>query len=286
MKKIVFLIYTLLLIRSVSFSQVTGIVSPAKGQKFVVENSISTVSTTEMAGQPMESKANISSTYQIEVKDIIADKFNLVNTVTHLKLSANAMGQDINFDSDKKEDMEGDIGKNFKDFINKPKEIVMDRSGNIIVPNKADTGKENNSSNPADMIIGGLAGDPEQQGFGAKMAFETIPKNAKAGTTWRDSSSSNGITKVTNYTLKTLNGNEAAISLSGTIDSEIKTEMQGMEIQTKTKGTFTGEETVDTKTGVVKQNTTTTDAKGTLIAMGQEIPTTSKITSQTTVRSL
>ncbi len=286
MKKIVFLIYTLLLIRSVSFSQVTGIVSPAKGQKFVVENSISTVSTTEMAGQPMESKANISSTYQIEVKDIIADKFNLVNTVTHLKLSANAMGQDINFDSDKKEDMEGDIGKNFKDFINKPKEIVMDRSGNIIVPNKADTGKENNSSNPADMIIGGLAGDPEQQGFGAKMAFETIPKNAKAGTTWKDSSFSNGITKVTNYTLKTLNGNEAAISLSGTIDSEIKTEMQGMEIQTKTKGTFTGEETVDTKTGVVKQNTTTTDAKGTLIAMGQEIPTTSKITSQTTVRSL
>ncbi len=286
MKKIVFLIYTLLLIRSVSFSQVTGIVSPAKGQKFVVENSISTVSTTEMAGQPMESKANISSTYQIEVKDIIADKFNLVNTVTHLKLSANAMGQDINFDSDKKEDMEGDIGKNFKDFINKPKEIDMDRSGNIIVPNKADTGKENNSSNPADMIIGGLAGDPEQQGFGAKMAFETIPKNAKAGTTWKDSSFSNGITKVTNYTLKTLNGNEAAISLSGTIDSEIKTEMQGMEIQTKTKGTFTGEETVDTKTGVVKQNTTTTDAKGTLIAMGQEIPTTSKITSQTTVRSL
>lgn len=286
MKKIVFLIYTLLLIRSVSFSQATGIVSPAKGQKLVVENSISTVSTTEMAGQPMESKANISSTYQIEVKDIIADKFNLVNTVTHLKLSANAMGQDINFDSDKKEDMEGDIGKNFKDFINKPKEIVMDRSGNIIVPNKADTGKENNSSNPADMIIGGLAGDPEQQGFGAKMAFETIPKNAKAGTTWKDSSFSNGITKVTNYTLKTLNGNEAAISLSGTIDSEIKTEMQGMEIQTKTKGTFTGEETVDTKTGVVKQNTTTTDAKGTLIAMGQEIPTTSKITSQTTVRSL
>ena len=49
------------------------------------------------------------------------------------------MGQDINFDSDKKEDMDGEIGKNFKDYINQPKDVVMDKSGNVIISKKTDT---------------------------------------------------------------------------------------------------------------------------------------------------
>ena len=42
------------------------------------------------------------------------------------------------------------------------------------------------------------------------------------------------------------------ISIAGTINSEVKMEMQGMEIKTKTKGKFTGEEIVNVNTGVIK----------------------------------
>jgi hypothetical protein len=57
-----------------------------------------------------------------------------------------------------------------------------------------------------------------------------------------------------------------------------------MEIGTKTTGTFTGEQTVDVTTGVISKNNLTADAKGTISVMGQDIPTTVKATSVTTVK--
>ncbi len=62
--------------------------------------------------------------------------------------------------------------------------------------------------------------------------------------------------------------------------------MQGMEITTKTKGKFSGEEIVDITTGIVQSNTTTADASGTVSVMGQELPTSSKVTSTTTVKMM
>ena len=287
MKKIIIILSGIVITSTVSLAQSTGALNLSPGQKYLVENKITTSSSSEMMGQTMESKADVSSNYRIEVKDIKGENINFVNTITAMKMSVNAMGQDMNFDSDKKEDMDGDIGKNFKDIINQPKDVVMDKSGNVIITEKTDTASETNSSaNPTEMMMKQLGGDPAEQGYGAKMAFEIIPKGSKAGSTWSDSSSKNGITKVTNYTLKEINGDDYTISLAGTINSEVKTEMQGMEIETKTKGKFTGEEIVSAKTGVIKQNTTNSDASGTVNVMGQEIPTSSKITSVTTVKTL
>ena len=287
MKKIIIILSGIVITSTVSLAQSTGALNLSPGQKYLVENKITTSSSSEMMGQTMESKADVSSNYRIEVKDIKGENINFVNTITAMKMSVNAMGQDMIFDSDKKEDMDGDIGKNFKDIINQPKDVVMDKSGNVIITEKTDTASETNSSaNPTEMMMKQLGGDPAEQGYGAKMAFEIIPKGSKAGSTWSDSSSKNGITKVTNYTLKEINGDDYTISLAGTINSEVKTEMQGMEIETKTKGKFTGEEIVSAKTGVIKQNTTNSDASGTVNVMGQEIPTSSKITSVTTVKTL
>ncbi len=287
MKKTTLLILAIIIINVSSFSQSTGTLNLSPGQKYLVENKITTSSSSEMMGQTMETKADVSSNYKIEVKELKDNNINFVNTITGMKMSVNAMGQDMNFDSDKKEDMDGEIGKNFKDIINQPKDVVMDKSGNVIIPEKTDTmSKTNSSSSPTEMMMQQLGGDPEAQGYGAKMAFEIIPKGSKVGKSWADSSSKNGITKVTNYTVKEIKGDEYTISLTGTIDSEIKTEMQGMQIETKTKGKFTGEEIVYVKTGVIKQNTINSDASGTVIVMGQEIPTSSKITSVTTVKSL
>ncbi len=287
MKKTTLLIVAILTVSAVSFAQSNGKLNLSPGQKYLVENKITTSSSSEMMGQTMESKADVSSNYKIEVKDIKGDNINFVNTITGMKMSVTAMGQDMNFDSDKKEDMDGEIGKNFKDVINQPKDVVMDKLGNVIIAEKADTASETNSSaNPTEMMMKQLGGNPAEQGYGAKMAFEVIPKGTKVGSNWSDSSSENGIKKVTNYTLKEINGHEYTISLTGTIDTEIKTEMQGMEIETKTKGKFTGEEIVDGKTGVIKQNITNTDASGTVNVMSQEIPTSTKVTSVTTVKPL
>ncbi|MEO7121371.1 MAG: hypothetical protein ABIY62_09755, partial [Ginsengibacter sp.] len=89
---------------------------------------------------------------------------------------------------------------------------------------------------------------------------------------------------VSNYVIKEINGNDAVVGITGTENRDTKMEMQGMEIGTKTTGTFTGEQTVDLTTGVISKNNIAADAKGTISAMGQDIPTTIKVASVTTVK--
>ncbi len=270
----------------VSFAQDTRTINLAKGQKYSVETVMSTTSNSEMMGQSIDSKANITSVYSIAVDGVANDRYQLTNTISHITMNASAMGQDMDFDSDKKEDMDGEIGKNFKDLINVPHKVEMDKSGNIIVPKDTDTTSMDKGGGPASMMIGQMLGDPAESGYGAKMAFQTLPKNAKPGTSWKDSTSDNGIEKVTHYTVKEMKGDEAIIQMDGTVTTDMKTEMQGMEVLTKAKGKFTGQQTVDIKKGILKTSTIDTDASGTVTLMGQDVPNTSKVKAVTTVKQL
>jgi hypothetical protein len=176
------------------------------------------------------------------------------------------------------------MGSNLKGIINEPNPVVMDKSGNIIVAKK-DTSVQKPAASQTEMLLKQM-GDPEQLGYGAKIAFIAVPQKAKVGTAWQDSISSDGVTRVTNYVIKEINGNDAVVGISGTENRDTKMEMQGMEIGTKTTGTFTGEQTVDVTTGVISKNNLTVDAKGTISVMGQDIPTTIKATSVTTVKMM
>jgi hypothetical protein len=285
MKKISLFIAAVFVGITGAFAQNDGAVNLPKGQKYVVETKVTTKSTSEMGGQSMESTADITSVYAIEVKDLKDNNYNMTNSISSLKMSMTSMGQNINFDSDKKEDMDGEIGSNVKSYINQPKDVVMDKSGNVIVSKQKDTAKGNDATNQTEMMLKQM-GDPEQQGYGAKMAFLPISKKAKEGASWQDSVSADGVTRVTNYLIKEIKGNTATISVSGTENRDTKMEMQGMEISTKTAGKFTGEESVEINTGVIFQNNTSADASGTISVMGQDIPTTIKATSVTTVKPI
>jgi len=266
------------------FAQNGGTVKLSNGQKYSVENKITTSSSSEMQGQSMETTADVTTVYNIEVNDAKDDNYNMTNKIATVKLNMNSMGQNISFDSDKKEDMDGQMGASFKDIINQPKPVIMDKGGNIVLSKDADTATKESASQ-TDMILKQL-GDPQIIGYGAKMAFVAIPTDAKVGTAWKDSTSNNGVTRVTNYVIKAIDNGVATITVSGTETRDTKMEMQGMEINTKTTGTFNGEQTADVKTGVINQNNLTADAKGTISVMGQEIPTTIKATSATTVKAL
>ena len=277
MKKITLFTIAVTFISMGLFAQDNRSLNLKKGQKYVVENKISTKSSTEMQGQSMEANADITSTYNIEVKEVVADNYNLTNTVTAVKMNMTQMGQEMNFDSEKKEDIDGPIGSALKDYIKQPKEVVIDKSGKII------SQKTDEKADSTNMIAKQL-GNFEATGYGADMAFESLPPNAKAGSTWTSKKDNAGISKTTNYTVKSINGNLATLSLSGDITSDTKMENQGMEITTKTTGKFSGEEIVDITTGVIQSNTSTVDASGIIGVMGQELPTSSKITSTTTVK--
>lgn len=280
MKKIFVLVVATMCSTMPLFAQSTASLILKKGQKYVVENKVSTKSSTEMQGQQMEANVDATTSYSIEVKDAVADSYNLTNTITNLKMNMTQMGQEMKFDSDKKEDLDGPIGTSLKDFINQPKTVVVDKSGKVIQEKKEE------KADDASSMISKQLGNFEATGFGADMAFEAIPQNVKVGSTWSNKTDAGGISKTTNYTVKAINGKLATIGLDGTLATDTKMEMQGMEITTKTTGTFTGEEIVDITTGVVQSNNLTTDAKGIVGVMGQELPTSSKVTSATTVKMM
>jgi hypothetical protein len=278
MKKISVLVVAAMCSAMALFAQSNASLNLKKGQKYVVENKVTTKSSTEMQGQQMEANIDATTLYNIEVKDAVANNYNLTNTITNLKMNMSQMGQEMTFDSEKKDDLNGPIGTAMKDFINQPKAVVIDKSGKVIGEKKDEKKDE-----PTSMMAKQL-GNFEATGFGADMAFEALPQNAKVGSAWTNKTDVDGISKTTNYTVKSINGKLATIGLEGTLATDTKMEMQGMEITTKTTGTFTGEEIVDMTTGVVQSNNLTTDAKGIVGVMGQELPTSSKVVSATTVK--
>jgi hypothetical protein len=275
MKKIIPVVVASLCFSMATTAQSNQTLNLSKGQKYQVDNKLETTSSTDVQGQTMESKANISSSYNIEVKDKKADTYQLSNTLTHMQMSMSMMGNDITFDSDKKEDMDGEIGSGLKEYLNQPKDVVLDNTGKVISDisdsSASDIAKQLNLSST---------------GYGAQMTFLALPKNLKVGSSWSDSSDENGIKRTTNYTVKSLDGNIATIAFSGTVSTDATMERQGMEISTKTTGKFSGEEKVNSKTGVIQSTTSTGESTGTVNAMGQEFPMSTKVTSTTTVKEL
>jgi hypothetical protein len=197
-----------------------------------------------------------------------------------MKAKMSAMGNDINFDSDKKEDMAGEYAASFKDIINNPKSVVINRSGKILNSNKPEIKSTDAQSNIMKMMLDQLLGDPEETGYGIDLAFVSTPSKIITGYNWTDSSNIQGIQKFTTYTVKEIKGSEAVITITGILNTDVKSQIQGMDIANKSKGNLTGEAIVDIATGVIKQKTTTLESQGSVsvVSQGLDIPMTTKVT--------
>ena len=279
MKKITSILFFTAII-STAFAQATGNINLIKGQKFSVDNKITAVTTQTLMGQSMESNAEISSKYSIEVKDIKDNNYNLTNTFTKMNAKMSAMDNDMNFDSDKKEDMEGEYAASFKDIINKPKSVVIDRSGKLLNINKTETNPAGTQPDIMKIMLDQLLGDPEETGYGSDIAFVSTPSKIITGYNWTDSSNKDGIQKSTTYSVKQIKGTEAVITITGILNTDVKSQMQGMDIVNKSKGNLKGEEIVDITTGVIKQKITTLESQGfvSIVSQGMDIPMVTKVT--------
>ena len=260
---------------SVSFAQTNNKLDLKKGQKYLVENNSSTYSTTEVQGQPMEVTIKATTTYQIEVTDNKDNLYNLTNTIKNVKMELTQMGQQVNFDSDKKEDLDGPMGSAFKTYLGVPQKVTINNQGDLMTEASKKTDK---SATPL--------GDFESTGFGASMAFQALPKELKVGQTWKGSKTADGTITNTNYTVKAINGDFATLTISGDMDINKKMEQMGMEMTAKSKGKFTGEEVVNIKTSIIQSQSMVINSDGNIEVMGQELPTSAKVTSTTSVKTI
>lgn len=280
MKKITLLFTAATLMTAFSFAQSTGKLTLVKGQKLTVENKLNTVINQEFMGNAMEITADVTSNSAIEVKGQNDKNYNISNTLTRLNLSSSIMGQEMKYDSDKKEDRDGEMGKDLNSMVNTPMDVEVGENGKVV--SSPDAKKDKNDDPGKSAISAMLGGAGDAKGF-VELAFMVIPTGMKAGSTWTDSTVNEEGKKITTYTIREVKGNDAVLDIKGTIQNSTRQEMMGNEVITTTSGTVTGESIVDMSTGIVKNHTVTVEATGSTEAMGQQIPLTTKVTSRTTI---
>jgi 2',3'-cyclic-nucleotide 2'-phosphodiesterase (5'-nucleotidase family) len=198
--------------------------------------------------------------------------------------NGSAMGQEMKFDSDKKEDMESETGKLMKDQLNVTKEIEISEMAKVI-KSATKAAPAAPSGKMMDMI-NNMTGGYIDESNGASSAFEIIPAGKKIGDFWSDSTIIGDIKTYNSYTLKSINNNIATLELKGKQVINKKMEQQGMEINIKMEAKISGESIVDINTGLLQQKTTLTDGNGSAEVMGQSIPMSSKITTITSIKKI
>ncbi|MES2850622.1 MAG: DUF6263 family protein [Bacteroidota bacterium] len=250
------------------------------GQKFQVDNTVKTVSSMEMMGQQMDMSADIIAVRLFEVKDKKESNYKVASTITKLIASANAMGQAMSYDSEKKEDTASELSKALKDKINVPVEMEMNDEGKVVSAKK-DTAA-NNKQGMGDML-GSIGADETAI---TDDLFLLVPKNIKVGDTWSDSVITDGLKTYRDYTVKSLQGNDATLTLSGKQVMNKIMENMGMEMTMTMDSKLTGEIVVDTKSSIIKQRSLTADGTGSMDVMGQSVPMTTKVETTSTAKSL
>lgn len=277
MKKYVLLVC--LLVSAGAFAQPLKL-SLAKGKKYEVNTVTKMTTVTSVMGQEMESSVDNSSVEAIEVKDIRANETDLTRTVTKMVANVQAMGQDMSYDSEKK-DTTGPLAESLNKLVGKTKNMTVDANGKVI---KEDTDNDDLTSNMGMMMAGTVSGGV------AIYRASLLGKELKPGASWPDSMTSVSdkmkTTTVGTYTVAGIEGKIASIVFTGTQAIAGTVEQMGQEMGVSGNNKVNYQIKVDISTGVITESVVTTDGTSNIEAMGMSIPVTSKVTVTTSVKSL
>jgi hypothetical protein len=275
MKKL-FLFASLVTVMSVSAQTVSKKVTLTKGQQLEQQSNIIVNMTQEMMGQVMEIKMESNSTNLLDVKDNNATGFDMTNTLKKVLMNMSVSGQETKFDSDKKEDMDSQMGAAFRNKINKPRAFTVNKDG-IVATVKED------STDDGDMI-GGMLNSTDETAGSAFLAVANLPsKGAKVGDSWTDSTNDKSAHTINRYTLRQVANGEGTVDVNSDLNVSREMEREGMTMQMELKGTSVGEYVFDVNSGLVKSRKALTKATGSIDVMGQSIPLTIETTSTSTM---
>ena len=289
MKKFSLLTITLIILTTPGFSQkVSGKLNFKKGQQIEIVTDTKSLVTQEAMGQTVEFKIDGSITHIYQVADANTKQATLGHKTKHIGLNMDGMGQTQSFDSDKKEDLDGQMGGPVKEILNKSYEMTIDQSGKVISV-KEDTTQTKKQGDEADMvgnILSKLGSALDAPVAGEASFFKILPgKELKKSDTWLDSTEAPGGKEFIHYTLSDITPTEILLDYTSTSNSDIKSDMMGMEATTHMVNNSKGKITIDRASGILKNKTAETESNGTVDIMGQSIPIKTKTSLTINVKS-
>lgn len=227
------------------------------------------VSTAESPMGGGESTNTVTITNTIKVTAVGEKDYKATSTVTRMVMDGEMMGQSMKFDSDKKEDMDGQMGQILGASVNKPSNISIDKADGKVTETSNEDKKEG--------MLGGMGGESNA----GESAFFVIASGKKVGDKWTVTSDINGIKSIKNYELQSLKENVATVIILSTNKGTTTKEANGMSMEMTIDTKLTGTMMVDINTGLVKQINMDDETTGSMEMMGQSMPLNKK--SKTTV---
>ena len=279
MKKIFLLISAAFIISPAVFSQNSNPIKIEKDRLILA----TVVSSSDMdMGMGMQMKTSNIASNKLLIIGVDATVYQLSNTVTKLKTDMDFMGQQTNYDSDKPADNESETGKAVAAKLNNPDTLSLDKLTGKVTRNKksAEEMPEVNQGNPLAGLMSSMNSSADVQVV--ENAFFIIPAGKKTGDSWSDSTSDKSMKSKRIFTIKSIEGNTATISYSGTIDVSGNQEIQGSEVAITMNTKLTGEIIFNPTTNLVSKRTMNSDINGTIEMMGQAMPVTAKVESSFT----
>ena len=265
-----------LAVAAVAFSQPTGKIKIAIGQKIVVENTTDIQASLAMG---MELTSTSTSVNTLEVKNSTPNNYIISNTLTKLKMNTNMMGQPTNYDSENKAGNNEEMSKVFDDKLNMPVDITIDNTTGLAVVEKKKQKQADVDETNATADLMKIFSDNASEDAIVSGAFEMVPKGKSVGESWADTATSKDMKTIRTYTLKSVSGNEAVIQANVVSAAVNKLNFQEMEFEVKSETKTNGEIITDISTGLVKKRTSIADITGSIQMMGQDMPISAKATS-------
>ena len=265
-----------LAVAAVAFSQPTGKIKIAIGQKIVVENTTDIQASLAMG---MELTSTSTSVNTLEVKNSTPNNYIISNTLTKLKMNTNMMGQPTNYDSENKAGNNEEMSKVFDDKLNRPVDITIDNTTGLAVVEKKKQKQADVDETNATADLMKIFSDNASEDAIVSGAFEMVPKGKSVGESWADTATSKDMKTIRTYTLKSVSGNEAVIQANVVSTAVNKLNFQEMEFEVKSETKTNGEIITDISTGLVKKRTSIADITGSIQMMGQDMPISAKATS-------
>jgi hypothetical protein len=245
-------------------------------------------STFEVMSQSMESIAKSTTHEILDVQNVSGNAIIIEHKLKRLIFSAEQMGQNQTFDSEKDEDRKGEMGKMIEKNLKDKYTMTVDNTGKIITVTDDQISKGKNDKNlegMADMIGSQLGINLTIPKAGAYSMFKILPnKTIALGDAWVDTNSTKGITRKTMYRVNTITNDEIILDVTEETTTAMVQQMMGQNANVNMTDKFKGRITIDKKTGLLKKRTGTSVSEGTVEAQGMTIPMTAKTSITTTVK--
>lgn len=263
-------------IASTSFAQKVAL-KLNTGQKLKVITNTETKSTMSAMGQEMETNLVSKSTTQVVVLSNENSTYQIGQTLIGLQTNMQAMGQDMSYDSEKKDNDEK-IAESLDKVMNKEKKVTINSIGKIIKQESIGEQEEASMS-----MMTGLASNGDAVVILMK---SLLGQDMKVGNSWIDDSENTaGQTKTKNnltFSVTNIESDVATIDYSGTTTSEGTMEQMGQEMAITSSNKVTGNVSVNIKNGILIAHLVNISSTGNMEVAGMTIPnnTITKITSK------